>query len=494
MGCGFSETESSGRPNMDEQVKEHCGLFGVFNHRDAARLTYLGLFSLQHRGEESAGIVSSDGMILTKHVGMGLVENVFDEESLKELKGPHAIGHTRYSTTGSSLIKNAQPLQVEYSRGSIAIAHNGNLINALMLRDELEAHGSIFQTTIDSEVILHLLADPNYARFEQALADTLLKLRGAFSLLIMRERELIGIRDPNGFRPLCIGELEGATIFASESCALDLVGAKFLREVEPGEIVMVGEKGMRSLKPFPPQEPSHCIFEHVYFARPDSVIFGESVHQVRQRLGRQLAREHPADADIVIAIPDSGNAAALGYSLESGIPLDLGVTRNRYVGRTFIQPRQQTRDFQVRMKFNPVKAVLAGKRVVVVDDSIVRGTTCKARLKSLRAAGAQEIHMRVSCPPIQHPCFYGIDFPTQEELIACTHSLDEIRKFLEVDSLGYLSLEGMLSSVSAKKSYCTACYSGKYPLPFGREANKYILERKFAGEAHPPAVSDGKKA
>ena len=479
---------------MAEAIKEHCGLFGVFNHPQAARLTYLGLFSLQHRGEESSGIVSSDGVTLAKHVGMGLVENVFAEQDLLQLKGSLAIGHTRYSTTGSSLLKNAQPLQVDYSRGSIAIAHNGNLINALVLRDELEAHGSIFQTTIDSEVILHLLADPDYARFEQALVDTLLKIRGAFSLLIMREKELIGIRDPNGFRPLCIGELEGATIFASESCALDLVGAKFLREVEPGEIVVVNDKGMRSLKPFPPQEFSHCIFEHVYFARPDSMIFGESVYQVRQRLGRQLAKEHPADADIVIAIPDSGNSAALGYSLESGIPLELGVTRNRYVGRTFIQPKQQTRDFQVRMKFNPVKAVLSGKRVVVVDDSIVRGTTCKARLRSLRAAGTKELHMRVSCPPIQNPCFYGIDFPTREELIASTHSLEEIRKFLEVDSLGYLSLEGMLSAVSAKKSYCTACYSGRYPLPFGREANKYILERKFAGEARPLVVSDEKKA
>ena len=475
--------------NMGE-LKEHCGLFGVYNHPDAARLTYLGLFSLQHRGEESAGIVSSDGRVMTKHVGMGLVADVFREEHLAQLKGHLSIGHTRYSTTGSSLLKNAQPLQVDYSRGSIAIAHNGNLINALFLRDELEAHGSIFQTTIDSEVILHLLADPRYARFEEALAESLLKIRGAFSLLILRENQLIGVRDPNGFRPLCLGQLDKAILLASETCALDLLGAKFLREVEPGEIVIINELGIRSLKPFPQQDPSSCIFEHVYFSRPDSFVFGESVHQVRQRLGRRLAIEHPADADVVIAIPDSGNSAALGYSLESGIPLEIGMTRNHYVGRTFIQPNQQTRDFQVRVKFNPVKAALVGKRVVVVDDSIVRGTTCKARLKSIRAAGAREIHMRVSCPPIKNPCFYGIDFPTRKELIACTHSMEEIRKFLEVDSLGYLSLEGLLGAVTGKKEhYCTACYSGKYPLPFGSEANKYILERKFAGEARPVSAA-----
>ncbi len=471
---------------MSGELKEQCGLFGIYRHPDAARLTYLGLFALQHRGEESAGIVASDGKLLTKHIGMGLVEDVFAEADLAGLKGQAAIGHTRYSTTGSSLLKNAQPLQVEYSRGGIAIAHNGNLINALLLRDELEARGSIFQTTIDSEVILHLLAAPEYAHFEEALSDTLLKLRGAYSLVILREDELIGVRDPNGFRPLWIGTLGEATVLCSETCALDILGAKAVREVEPGEAVIVNRDGLRSVHPFKTAAPSHCIFEHVYFARPDSVIFGDSVHQVRQRLGRQLAREHPADADVVIPVPDSGNSAALGFSLESGIPFEFGMTRNHYVGRTFIQPRQQTREFQVRVKFNAVSPVLRGKRVVVVDDSIVRGTTCRTRLKSIRAAGAKEIHMRVSCPPIMHPCFYGIDFPTKEELIACTHSVEEIRKFLEVDSLGYLSLEGLLSAVSGpKKSYCTACYSGKYPLPFGSEADKYILERKFAGEAHP---------
>ncbi len=475
-----------GETVMSDEIKEHCGLFGIYRHPDAARLAYLGLFALQHRGEESAGIVASNGQGMTKHIGMGLVEEVFAEEDLALLKGSSAIGHTRYSTTGSSLLKNAQPLQVEYSRGPIAIAHNGNLINALVLRDELEARGSIFQTTIDSEVILHLLADPDYAHFEKALTDTLQKLRGAFSLVILREDELIGARDPNGFRPLCIGTLGDATVLCSETCALDILGAKFVREVEPGEVVIINREGLRSLKPFPSVTPSHCIFEHVYFARPDSTIFGDSVHKVRQRLGRQLAREHPADADVVIPVPDSGNSAALGYSLESGIPFEFGMMRNHYVGRTFIQPKQQTRDFQARVKFNPVSAALEGKRVVVVDDSIVRGTTCKTRLRSIRDAGAREIHMRVSCPPIMHPCFYGIDFPTKNELIARTHSLEEIRVFLEVDTLGFISLEGMLGAVSGpKENYCTACYSGKYPLPFGPEANKYILERKFSGEAHP---------
>ena len=477
---------------MGDEIKEYCGLFGIYQHPDAARMAYLGLFALQHRGEESAGIVASDGQTMTKQIGMGLVEEVFTDEAMSGLKGNLAIGHTRYSTTGSSLLKNAQPLQVEYSRGSIAIAHNGNLINALLLRDELEARGSIFQTTIDSEVILHLLADPEYAHFQQALTDTLPKLRGAFSLVILREDELIGVRDPNGFRPLCIGTLGEATILCSETCALDLLGAKFVREVEPGEVVVVNRDGIRSFRPFPAVTPSHCIFEHVYFARPDSVIFGDSVHQVRQRLGRRLAKEHPADADMVIPVPDSGNSAALGFSLESGIPFEFGFMRNHYVGRTFIQPKQQTRDFQARVKFNPVSAALKGKRVVVVDDSIVRGTTCKTRLRSIRDAGASEIHMRVSCPPIMHPCFYGIDFPTKNELIARTHSLEEIRVFLEVDTLGFISLEGMLSAVTGPNtSYCTACYSGKYPLPFGPEADKYILERKFSGEAHPISAKKG---
>lgn len=468
---------------MSDELKEYCGLFGVYNHPDAARLTHLGLYALQHRGEESAGMVVSDGKILRGLKGMGLVESVFAPERVAELKGMNAIGHTRYSTTGSSQLKNAQPLQVDYSRGSLAIAHNGNLINAWLLRDELEAHGSIFQTTVDSEVILHLMARPTFRRFEEVLVDSLLRISGAFSLVILREEELIGVRDPSGFRPLCLGKLGETTVLASETCALDLIGAQYVRDIEPGEVVIISKTGIKSIKPFPPTRRASCIFEHVYFARPDSIVFGESVHLVRQRLGRQLAREYPVEADAVIAIPDSGNSAALGYSHESGIPLEIGMARNHYAGRTFIQPLQQSRDFKVRVKFNPIREVIKGKRVIVVDDSIVRGTTCKARLKSIRDAGATEIHMRVSCPPIKHPCFYGIDFPTKGELIASTHSVEEIRKFLEVDSLGFISLDGMLSAVTGQRSdYCTACYSGEYPLPFGGEADKYILERKTTGE------------
>lgn len=485
-GCGIESHSEFRTPDPESEVREHCGLFGVFNHPEAARLTYLGLYALQHRGEESAGIVVSDGQALRGFKGMGLVETVFTEEHLKELRGQAAIGHTRYSTTGSSQLKNAQPLQVDYSRGSLAIAHNGNLINAWLLRDELEAHGSIFQTTVDSEVILHLMARPTFRRFEDALVDSLLRIRGAFSLVILRDEELIGVRDPSGFRPLCLGQLKDAVILASETCALDLIGATLIRELEPGEVVIINRHGIRSLTPFPPMRRAFCIFEHVYFARPDSTIFGESVHLVRERLGRQLAREHPADADIVIAIPDSGNSAALGFAHESGIPLEIGMARNHYAGRTFIQPHQESRDFRVKVKFNPVREVLQGKRVVVVDDSIVRGTTCRARLQSIREVGATQIHMRVSCPPIKHPCFYGIDFPTRGELIACTHTMEEIRKFLGVDSLGYLSLEGMLSAVRGpKEHYCTACYSGQYPIPFGGEADKYILERKTTGELKP---------
>lgn len=464
----------------EDKPKEFCGVFGIYGHPDAVHLTYLGLFALQHRGEESAGIVSSDGKKTYAHRGMGLVADVFDETSLSKLQGHMAIGHTRYSTTGSSLLKNAQPILVDYSRGALAVAHNGNLVNADMLRAEQEAHGSIFQTTVDSEIILHLMANPRYARREEALIDTLKRLRGAFTLVFLTDTEIIGVRDPNGFRPLCLGKMGEASILASESCALDLIGASFVREIEPGEVVFINEKGVRSVKPFGPSEikPSYCIFEHVYFARPDSTLFGENVHRVRQNLGRQLAREHPVEADIVIPVPDSGNSAALGFSLESGIPFEFGMTRNHYIGRTFIQPTQAVRDFKVKVKFNPIRDVLKGKRVVLVDDSIIRGTTSKARVKSLLDMGAKEVHLRVSCPPSRNPCFYGIDFPTQKELIASTHSVEEIQKFLGVTSLGYLSLEGLLSAVKGpKEHYCTACFSGKYPVDFGGEGDKYSLER-----------------
>ena len=471
---------------MDDDVKHSCGLFGIYGHRDAARLTYLGLYSLQHRGEEAAGLVTYDGKEMRVHKGMGLVSEVFDETTLHALPGRAAVGHTRYSTTGSSTAKNTQPLVVTYAKGSLAVAHNGNLVNAYQLRRELEAQGSIFQTTVDSEIILHLLARATHAAFEDDLAQCLRRLAGAFSLLFLTERELIGCRDPHGFRPLCIGRLNKAYVLTSETCALDLIGAKFLREVEPGEVVLIGPNGLRSVRPFKDEATavSHCLFEHVYFARPDSSIFGESVQAVRTRLGRQLAREHPVEADLVMPIPDSGNFAALGYSHESQIPFALGVMRNHYVGRTFIQPAQEIRDLKVRVKFNPIRELIKGQRVVVVDDSIVRGTTTKARVKSLREVGAKEIHLRISCPPTKYSCFYGIDFPTRKELIANNLSVEEIRKFVGVDTLGYLSREGMLQAIRRPGDYCTACWSGQYPIPFGDEADKFALEKhdKHAGQ------------
>ncbi|MDP3704069.1 MAG: amidophosphoribosyltransferase [Candidatus Omnitrophota bacterium] len=465
---------------MDELVKHYCGLFGIYGHRDAARLTYLGLYSLQHRGEEAAGIVSFDGKTMHTYKGKGLVAEVFDETALHGLPGRMAIGHTRYSTTGSSTVKNAQPLVVTYAKGGLALAHNGNLVNASALRDELEAKGSIFQTTVDSEIVLHLLAHAAHGDFEEGLCESLRQLRGAFTLLLLTERELIGCRDPNGFRPLCIGRLNRAYVLASETCALDLIGAKFVREVEPGEVVLINANGLRSLHPFKDRSPSvsHCLFEHVYFARPDSRIFGESVQAVRVKLGRALAREYPVDADLVMPIPDSGNFAALGYSLESKIPFTIGMTRNHYVGRTFIQPAQEIRDLKVRVKFNPIKELIKGQRLVVVDDSIIRGTTTKARVKSLREAGAKEIHMRVSCPPTKHSCFYGIDFPNRKQLIANTLTLEEIRKFIGVETLGYLSIEGLLQAVGKPNNYCTACWSGTYPIPFGEEGDKFALEKR----------------
>jgi len=462
-------------------LRDKCGVFGIYNHKEAARLTYLGLYALQHRGEESTGIVTSDGENFYPHKAMGLVGDVFNEDILNKLKGHIGIGHVRYSTTGSSLLKNAQPLLVEYSRGSLAIAHNGNLVNAKILRDELEAYGSIFQTTVDSEIIIHLLANPSYGKLEEALVNSLKRIKGAYALVLMTNKELIGLRDPSGFRPLCLGMIGNSYVLASETCALDLIEAKFVREIEPGEIVFISDKGLRSVKPFQDEKNklAFCIFEHIYFARPDSHIFGDSVHLVRRNLGMNLAKEHPVEADLVMPVPDSGNSAALGFSHHLGLPLEAGLIRNHYIGRTFIQPQQATRDFNVRIKFNPVKDVLRDKKVVVVDDSIVRGTTCKTRIKNLRQAGAKEIHMRISCPPIQYPCFYGIDFPTRKELIASTHRVEEIRKFLNADSLGYLSVEGLLNSVSGQKeNYCTACFSGEYSIGVDKDLNKYINENK----------------
>ena len=452
---------------MSSELKDKCGVFGVFGHKEASYLTYLGLYALQHRGEESAGIVVSDGKKMSSHRAMGHVQEVFDADVLEKLQGDRAIGHVRYSTTGSSNLKNAQPILVDYSRGEIALAHNGNIVNADILRSELEAYGSIFQTTTDSEIIIHLMAKPSLRNIQEGVVDALARVRGAYCLVFLTHNMLIAARDPQGFRPLWLGRLGNTYLVSSETCAFDIMEAEAVREIEPGEVLFISSQGLRSEKiPAKDSPLAHCVFEHVYFSRPDSKIFGENVHLVRERFGRQLAKEQPAKADIVIPVPDSGNSAALGFSQESGIPLEAGIIRNHYVGRTFIQPSQGIRDFKVRVKFNLIKEILSGKRVVVVDDSIVRGTTSKMRVKSLRQAGAKEVHLRISCPPHRFPCAYGIDFPTREELIANKYSTEAIRKYLECDSVGYLSLEGMLGCVKyPKENYCTACWSGKYPVP-----------------------------
>lgn len=460
------------------QIKDECGVFGIWGHPEASKITYLGLYSLQHRGQESAGIVAREGGHLLGHKGMGLVSDVFNEDIIASLKGNVAIGHVRYSTTGSSNIKNASPFQVEYSKGSLAIGHNGNIVNAKRLRDELQQEGAIFQSTIDSEVIVHLIARERDMGFEGALVNALGEVRGAFSLVILTDKYLIGARDPHGFRPLCLGKLDDAYVLASETCALDLIGAKYLRDIEPGEIVFIDDTGIKSIMPYPKHKHAHCIFEMIYFARPDSSVFGESVYEARKNLGKNLAKEHPVSADMVLPVPDSGNVAALGFAEQSKIPFELGIVRNHYIGRTFIQPTQRSRDLSVKIKLNPVRNLLKGKRVVIVEDSIVRGTTSKARVKTLKDAGAAEVHMRVSCPPIKNPCLYGIDFPTREELIASSKSAEDIRKFLGLDSLGFLSVEGMLSSMPIPgQNFCVACFTGDYPVEFEAGINKYSLEK-----------------
>jgi amidophosphoribosyltransferase len=455
-----------------------CGLFGIFGHPDSARLTYLGLFALQHRGQESAGIVSSSGKGIKGHRGMGLVADIFTQQHLERLSGNLAMGHVRYSTTGSSLVKNAQPFQVDTSFGSLAISHNGNLVNVLQLRNELEKEGSIFQSTMDSEIIVHLIAKSKKKKFKDKLIDALSRVKGAYSLLLMTETQLIAARDPHGFRPLCLGKLNRSFVVASETCALDLIQAKYLREIEPGEIVFIDESGIKSIKPNALVKHAFCIFEFIYFARPDSNIFGKNVYLTRKRQGARLVKEHPVQADLVTPIPDSGNYAALGFAKESGIPFELGIIRNHYIGRTFIQPSQYIRDFAVKVKLNPVRELLKGKRIAVIEDSIVRGTTSRTRIRTLREAGAKEIHMRVSCPPHRYPCFYGIDFPTREELIASSHNIDEITDFLGLDSLGYLSLVGLLASMPLPKDeFCVACFTGNYPVETKEGINKYNLER-----------------
>ena len=462
----------------EKLMKEYCGLFGIYGHKEAAMLTYLGLYALQHRGEESCGIASSTGKRIYQYKAMGTVSDVFNKAALKKLKGHLAIGHNRYSTTGSSSLKNAQPFVINYKRGAIAIAHNGNITNSLELRDRLETDGSIMQTSMDSELIMHLLVKANSPNIRESLVKILPEIHGAYSLLILTKNRLIGARDPYGFRPLCIGKIGESYVLASETCALDLINAAYVRDVEPGEIVIIDANGLESLKPFPQKKYAFCIFEFIYFSRPDSNIFTKNVYLTRKSLGRALAREHPADADFVMPIPDSGTSAALGFSEESKIPIEMGIVRNHYIGRTFIQPSQQTRDFNVRIKLNPIRDVLKGKRIVIVEDSIVRGTTSRVRVKALRAAGAKEIHMRVGCPPIISPCYYGIDFPTAKELIASKRSVEEIGKFIGLDSLRYLSLDGMLNSMMlSREDFCAACFTKNYPEKINKCVAKNRLEK-----------------
>ena len=458
--------------------KEYCGVFGIYDHEHAAEITYLGLYSLQHRGEESCGMAVSDGRRIRQITGMGLVSEVLKGDKLNGVKGDKAIGHVRYSTTGSSILRNAQPFMISHNKISVSIAHNGNLTNAADIRKKLEDSGAIFQTTMDSEIVLHLLVRSDKEAFEDRLIDALGRCEGAYTMLFLSEDKLVGVRDPQGFRPLCLGMKDGSYVLASETCSLDLIDAEYIRDIEPGEVVVISREGLESYKPFEVKTPSPCIFEFIYFSRPDSNIFNDSVLSVRKRLGRKLAEEYPADADIVMSIPDSGNYAALGYAEQSGLPFEFGMVRNHYIGRTFIQPSQEMRKHGVKIKLNPIKEILKGKRVVVVEDSIVRGTTTGGRIKAIREAGVKEIHMRISCPPIKFPCFYGIDFPSKKELIANElASVEEIGKFIGVDSLKYLSLEGMMDAVCGNKcTFCAACFSGKYPTKVCTDAVKCAFD------------------
>jgi len=454
-------------PFDDDRFHDECGVFGLYEHPEAANLTYLGLYALQHRGQESAGISTSDGREVKLERRMGLVAEVFNEDNLKRLKGRMAIGHVRYSTAGSSMLGNAQPIMISCHRGQISLCHNGNLVNAFQIRDELEKQGAIFMSTSDSEVVLHLIARSREETIERAIIDALSQVEGAYSLLFMTRDKMIAVRDPNGFRPLVMGRLGKSTVFASETTALDLIDADLLREVAPGEMVVVDREGVNASFPFPRREPKHCVFEHIYFARPDSTIFERHVDFSRHCLGETLAREHPVEADMVIPVPDSGVYAALGYSKQSGIPVKFALVRNHYVGRTFIEPKQSIRHFGVKIKLNPVRGLIEGRRVVLVDDSIVRGTTSRKIVEMVRQAGAREVHLMISSPPIISPCYYGIDTPTRRELIASSHSVEEIATYLGVETLGYLSIEGMLDAVQAEKDgapFCTSCFTGDYPI------------------------------
>jgi amidophosphoribosyltransferase len=459
-----------------------CGIFGIFNHGEASNLTYLGLHALQHRGQESAGIVSTDGSTMYARRAMGLVSDIFDEEALQGMKGHTAIGHVRYSTAGSSDLKNAQPFLVEYSKGPLAIAHNGNLTNAKIIRDELQNYGSIFQSTMDTEVIVHLIALSHENGTLDRVISALRRVEGSYSLLLLTDKEMIAVRDPNGFRPLVLGKLKDGYAASSETCAFDLIEAEYLREVEPGEVIHISRDGIRSYFPFKKAEPRRCIFEYIYFARPDSEVFGRSVYGVRKAFGRELARESVVDADIVIAIPDSGISAAIGYSQTSGIPFEMGLIRNHYVGRTFIEPKESIRHFGVKLKLNADHETVKGKRIIVIDDSIVRATTGRKIITMLRQQGAKEIHFRVTSPPTRFPCFYGIDTPSRSELIASSFQVEEINRYLTSDTLEYLSIDGMKRAIgngsdAFRYSFCDACFSGHYPLrfPWGMELEQMEL-------------------
>jgi len=482
FGCEIDNLRFEIELFMASDKRENCGLFGIFGDAEAVEKTYFGLHSLQHRGQESAGIASSDGESIQCYTAMGTVSRVFrsGRAVFDKLANSVAIGHVRYSTTGAGRAANSQPLLAEYSRGQVAVAHNGNLINASLLHDEYEAYGSIFKSTSDTEVIIHLLAKPTHVSKPDPLAHVLNHLQGAYSLLFLFSDRIEAARDPHGIRPLCIGQTEqGAYVVASETCGLDAIGARFIREVEPGEIVRLDKDGLSSRFFVTPGTvtPAHCIFEHVYFAKQSSTIFDENVHGFRKKLGRRLAVEHPVDADVVIPVPDSGTSAAIGYAQQSKIPFDMGIVRSHYVGRTFISPDQRSRELEVRLKLSVVDEVVAGKRLVVVDDSIVRGTTTRGKIRALRQAGAREIHMRISCPPLRFPCFYGVDFPTKGELLANNRDLEQIREFLEVDSIGYMSLEGLLQCAALPADhYCAACWDGKYRIPIDVAVNKFTME------------------
>lgn len=468
---------------MTTKPREACGIFAISGHLEAAKLTYFGLYALQHRGQESAGISVAGGGRIVSHKGMGLVPDVFDMGDLENLDGDTAIGHVRYSTTGSSTLANAQPFVAHHRGKSYAVAQNGNLVNAHILKEELEEDGSIFQTTMDTEVALHLFVkNLKYGGLESALKKTVARLKGAYSFVVLTGLgEIIGIKDPNGFRPLCLGKLNGNYVLASESCALDLLQAEYIRELDPGEIVIITKDGVRSINPHKQTRRTFCIFEYIYFARPDSTFFNKNVYMVRKANGRRLAEEAPVDADLVMPFPDSGNYAALGYSEASGIPFEIGMIRNHYVGRTFIQPTQSMRDFGVRVKLNPVKELLKGKDIIIIEDSIIRGTTAKTRVKALRELGVGRVHMRIACPPHRFPCHYGIDFSTKGELIAASKSTEELTEFLGLDSLHYLTLGGLLESTGASDAdnqFCKACFDGCYPVDFDGTLSKSCLENR----------------